>query len=117
MRITVALIKVARVNLVNLVATKAVVSAITATGVNGASAHNVPKPALVNFLDHPTGTINVPKLRSHSHAILMLARTAVKQPLQIYLFILKSNSIINQFSANSTNSTNSTGITSPKGFF
>jgi len=83
------LIKVARVNLavmkVNLVATKTVVSAITATGVNGASAHKtavlVPKPALVKFWDHPTAP-NVRKLRSHSHATLVLARTAVKQPLQ-----------------------------------
>jgi hypothetical protein len=82
MRISVALIKVAKITVALIKAVK--VSAITATGVNGASATAVlvPKPALVKFWDHPT--INVPKLRSHSHAILV-ARTADKQPLQIYL--------------------------------
>jgi hypothetical protein len=73
--ITVALIKAVKV-----------VSAITATGVNGANATVVlvPNPALVKFWDHPT-SINVPKLRSHSHAILVARTAADKQPLQIYL--------------------------------
>jgi len=50
--------------------------AIIATGVNGASAHKtalVPKPALVQFWDHPMDPSIAPKLRSHSHAILMFA--------------------------------------------
>jgi hypothetical protein len=65
---------------VNRVAARAVIPpiAITATGVNGASAHKtaalVPKPALVKLWDHPMPIVL--KLRSHSHATLMLAPTA-----------------------------------------
>jgi hypothetical protein len=65
--------------------------AITVTGVIGASARNlaavVSKPTLAQLSHHPMATTTiVPKLRSHSHAILTLAPTAIKQPLQpIYL--------------------------------
>jgi len=80
----VAVIKVVVVKAVIKVAVVVDHTAITATGVNGASARKtaalVPKPTLAQLLDHPPN--NVPTLRSHSHAILMLAPTAVNQPLQ-----------------------------------
>lgn len=78
---------------VNRVAVMAVVppGAITATGATGASAHKtvalVPKPTPVQFWDHPMAPI-VLKLRSHSHAILMLAPTAAdKQPLPLFIYL------------------------------
>jgi len=71
------LIKVVAV-MIKVVAVEVVMNtgAIIATGVNGASAHKtalVPKPALVQFWDHPMDPSIAPKLRSHSHAILMFA--------------------------------------------
>jgi hypothetical protein len=86
-----------KVAMIKVVAVEVVMNtgAIIATGVNGASAHKtaalVPKPTLVQFWDHPMDPIIVPKLRSHSHAILMLAhKRPDKQPLQIYLSLMKS---------------------------
>jgi len=68
-----------KVATIKVVAAEAVMNtgAIIVTGVIGASAHKIAalvlKPTLVQIWDHPMDPIVVPKLRSHSHAILMLA--------------------------------------------